>query len=579
ALKKEQKKKIKKEKEKQKQNVDQNDDSKQKDNQQQDPAVVSREFKPAETEQEQDIEPVKERGGFTLQDQDQEQKPDDEEDIKVIDRGEVYQRYLDQIKKEEEEKEQQQDPAVVTREFKPEITEQEQEQQEPIKERGGFSLQGEQPQEEEEIKIIDRGEVYQRYLDQKKQEEEQPQEDLHEDHSIVARGFPPPIKQEKEDYQHVKGKVLITLQKLTNITASDINGKSDPYVIFKLGDQEYKSKTISNSLNPEYNESFEFRYDPDATTEKQLRIEVYDYDRLNKDDFLGSTFVKFGKYPDNQQDIELNIVGTDKKNAGKAYLSIKFEKEQEQDQEPIKERGGFNLQDQEQEQKSEEEQDIQVIDRGEVYQRYIDQKKKDEEEQQEKEDEVNQVQKQPQEIVENKTPDNFHPDQEKLVRMRTHEVIIVPEEEDKEEDVDNKPTQDSEQGKDADADDQSKEADADSNIDDKDKNKFGSTRHSQGDFAPIDETQETEAPTEQPAKEEEQEQQQEKQQQEQQAPQTDAPQEEVTEPQAGNDTWNDSEPEPDVDQEAEAVVDANDNADGGSDQNKYEQDEQQPGED
>ncbi|KAA6347704.1 MAG: hypothetical protein EZS28_052011, partial [Streblomastix strix] len=105
-----------------------------------------------------------------------------------------------------------------------------------------------------------------------------------------------------------------------------------------LGDQEYKSKTISNSLNPEYEESFELPYDPTTTDEKELKIEVWDYDRLSKNDLLGSSSIKFGKYLDNQQDIELNLISTDNRNvstnAGKGYLTVFYERDQEQKSEP-----------------------------------------------------------------------------------------------------------------------------------------------------------------------------------------------------------------------------------------------------
>ncbi|KAA6353089.1 MAG: hypothetical protein EZS28_051384, partial [Streblomastix strix] len=188
----------------------------------------------------------------------------------------------------------------------------------------------EQPQEEqapeEEIQVIDRGEVFKRYV---ADQEEQPDANS----AVVSREFKP-IGTEQDEYEYVKGKVSVTLHRLSDLPANDINGKSDPYVIFKLGDQEYKSKTISNSLNPEYEESFELPYDPTTTDEKELKVEVWDFDRSSDDDVLGKTTIKFAKYLENQKDIELDLVGTDKQNqptnAGKGYLTVLYQRDIEE---------------------------------------------------------------------------------------------------------------------------------------------------------------------------------------------------------------------------------------------------------
>ena len=41
------------------------------------------------------------------------------------------------------------------------------------------------------------------------------------------------------------------------LRAADLNGKSDPYVVIKVGGFEFKSQTIKKTLNPEWNETFE----------------------------------------------------------------------------------------------------------------------------------------------------------------------------------------------------------------------------------------------------------------------------------------------------------------------------------
>lgn len=47
----------------------------------------------------------------------------------------------------------------------------------------------------------------------------------------------------------------INLIKGINLAARDINGKSDPYVIFSSGNQSIKSKIIYTTLNPVWSET------------------------------------------------------------------------------------------------------------------------------------------------------------------------------------------------------------------------------------------------------------------------------------------------------------------------------------
>jgi Ca2+-dependent lipid-binding protein len=45
-----------------------------------------------------------------------------------------------------------------------------------------------------------------------------------------------------------------------SLPALDSNGTSDPYVIVRIDDQHFKTKTIEKSLDPTWNESFTFEY-------------------------------------------------------------------------------------------------------------------------------------------------------------------------------------------------------------------------------------------------------------------------------------------------------------------------------
>ena len=91
------------------------------------------------------------------------------------------------------------------------------------------------------------------------------------------------------------GKIVIFLDKITNLADKDTLGKSDPYVKFHLEqdnlvfDKNYGRKTSSKKrgeLNPVFHETFEF---DDVSTLKNLvlNVKVMDDDPLF-DDKLGS---------------------------------------------------------------------------------------------------------------------------------------------------------------------------------------------------------------------------------------------------------------------------------------------------
>ncbi|KAK9133986.1 hypothetical protein Scep_013514 [Stephania cephalantha] len=59
---------------------------------------------------------------------------------------------------------------------------------------------------------------------------------------------------------------------------------SDPYVVLKLDNQVVKTKVISNSLNPVWNEEFTFSITEPVGV---LNLEVFDKDRFKADDEMG----------------------------------------------------------------------------------------------------------------------------------------------------------------------------------------------------------------------------------------------------------------------------------------------------
>lgn len=88
------------------------------------------------------------------------------------------------------------------------------------------------------------------------------------------------------------GAVLVTLHKGEDLPSADPNGYSDPYVKFKLHDKSHKSTIKRFTLNPAWNEKFEWFRVP---VQEILECKVFDNDTLSEDDMLGIVEVDIAK--------------------------------------------------------------------------------------------------------------------------------------------------------------------------------------------------------------------------------------------------------------------------------------------
>eukprot|EP01084_Bolivina_argentea_P164177 285464_1 len=83
--------------------------------------------------------------------------------------------------------------------------------------------------------------------------------------------------------------IFVRVSKGINLEKADTFGKSDPYCIVSIDNgaqKQQKTKVIDKTVNPVWNESFNFYAFIDKP--QHLTFEVFDYDMLSKDDFLGS---------------------------------------------------------------------------------------------------------------------------------------------------------------------------------------------------------------------------------------------------------------------------------------------------
>lgn len=79
------------------------------------------------------------------------------------------------------------------------------------------------------------------------------------------------------------------------LPAMDLNGLSDPYVRLQLGKQRAKTKVVKKSLNPSWDEEFNFRV---GDLREELIVSVLDEDKYFSDDFIGQVKLPLAKVLD-----------------------------------------------------------------------------------------------------------------------------------------------------------------------------------------------------------------------------------------------------------------------------------------
>ena len=79
----------------------------------------------------------------------------------------------------------------------------------------------------------------------------------------------------------------ITLESASGLKAADSNGKSDPFIKFKLNRKTQQSKTVKRTVDPVWNEDFTFCAKKGTLLAQPLEVSVYDDDKFSFDDILG----------------------------------------------------------------------------------------------------------------------------------------------------------------------------------------------------------------------------------------------------------------------------------------------------
>ncbi|KAA6384986.1 MAG: hypothetical protein EZS28_019488 [Streblomastix strix] len=97
----------------------------------------------------------------------------------------------------------------------------------------------------------------------------------------------------QEESRYVNGVVKFSNISVHNLKKMDAFGKSDPFVVFRAGDEEQKTTTAKNTLDYDYtNEEYDLIYNPlKMQGKKEVEVEVWDYDSVGSNDLIGTVSV------------------------------------------------------------------------------------------------------------------------------------------------------------------------------------------------------------------------------------------------------------------------------------------------
>ncbi|XP_023654155.1 synaptotagmin-C isoform X1 [Paramormyrops kingsleyae] len=95
-------------------------------------------------------------------------------------------------------------------------------------------------------------------------------------------------------YSYNTEQLVVKILKALDLAAKDSNGFSDPYVkIYLLPDRKkkFQTKVHRKTLNPVFNETFQFSVPFAELHSRKLHFSVYDFDRFSRHDLIGQVVV------------------------------------------------------------------------------------------------------------------------------------------------------------------------------------------------------------------------------------------------------------------------------------------------
>ncbi|KAK8913591.1 Synaptotagmin-5 [Platanthera zijinensis] len=127
------------------------------------------------------------------------------------------------------------------------------------------------------------------------------------------------------------GTLEVKLVQAMNLANKELIGKSDPFAklfIRPLRDRIKRSRTISNDLNPVWNEHFEFVVEDETT--QQLTVKIYDDEGVQASEYMGGVVIKIKDLqPCKVTDLWLKLlkdleIQRDRKDRGQVHLELLY---------------------------------------------------------------------------------------------------------------------------------------------------------------------------------------------------------------------------------------------------------------
>jgi hypothetical protein len=127
--------------------------------------------------------------------------------------------------------------------------------------------------------------------------------------SLLTNTSTPPVPPEQVYWTEV------LIERGKDLAVKDLNGSSDPYIKVLYGaDEKYVTSIIPKNLNPVWNEKFTF-FTHDLHI--PLHFNIFDRDRIGRDESMGTTKIDLWKLPFNRLYSATLELENEKRNDGK----------------------------------------------------------------------------------------------------------------------------------------------------------------------------------------------------------------------------------------------------------------------
>ncbi|KAA6388822.1 MAG: hypothetical protein EZS28_015651 [Streblomastix strix] len=117
--------------------------------------------------------------------------------------------------------------------------------------------------------------------------------------------------QDIEHFSEILGKGIVKIQllKVTNEAILDEDDISEPYVTMQLGSQQFKTKNVKDLISVSVNEQYKFDYDSTATTDRQVKLELWTYNEFGLNEKMGELKLPLLQFLNKRRKVVKHFVG------------------------------------------------------------------------------------------------------------------------------------------------------------------------------------------------------------------------------------------------------------------------------